>query len=129
MNAIRKSFTKILLIEDDKTYRGLLKDALQKEGVVIISVKDTLAALSIFENDAEIRNVVVDLRMPLGPPNGISFARMARFKRHAIKVVLVSGERELLTVQDAAEFGGVLDKDAGLRTLAARIRERLDLAA
>ena len=66
--------------------------------------------------------MVVDLRIPLGILNGISFARIVRFKRRATKVILISGERELLTVQDAAEFGGVLDKDAGLNTLVTRIR-------
>lgn len=124
-----KKYTKVLLIDDDQTYRNLLDNALKHEGVVVIGVKDTLEALHVFENDTEIIRTIVELHMPLGRPNGISFARMAKFKRKDIKVVLISGVRELLTVEDAAEFGGVLDKDDGLAVLASKIRQRLDLAA
>jgi hypothetical protein len=53
---------------------------------------------------------------------------MARFKRKDTKIVLISGVQELLAVEDAAEFGGVLGKDDGLSALAGKIRQRLDLA-
>ena len=129
MNYGAKKSTKVLLVDDDPTYRTLLDHALQQEGVTIIGMKDTLLALSLFESDADILHMIVDLRMPLSKPNGISFARMAKFKRKGIKVALISGEQELLSVEDAAEFGGVLAKDDGLPALVSKIRQRLDLAA
>ena len=129
MNLGAAKSTKVLLIDDDLTYLNLLKIALQHEDVTIIGIKDTLLALPLFENDADILHVIVDLRMPLGKPNGISFARMAKFKRNDTKVALISGERELLNAQDAAEFGGVLAKDDGLRALVGKIRHRLGIAA
>ena len=76
-----KKLTKILLIDDDLAFRNVLDDALQHEGIVVLGANDTLAALPLFENDANIRHVIVELRMPINKPNGISFARMARFKR------------------------------------------------
>ena len=129
MNFGAKKSTKVLLIDDDATYRTLLDAALQHDNVTIIGIKDTLLALPLFENDADILHVIVDLRMPLSKPNGISFARMAKFKRKGTKVALISGEQELLTVEDAAEFGGVLAKDDGLPALVSKIRQRLELAA
>jgi hypothetical protein len=54
---------------------------------------------------------------------------MAKYKRKDTKIVLISGVQELLTVGEAAEFGGVLAKDDGLPVLASKIRQRLDLAA
>lgn len=124
-----KKSSKILLIDDDQIYRDLLGNALQREEVVVLRVSDTLAALTLFENDSDILHVIVDLRMPLNKPNGISFARMAKFKRWATRFVLISGEPELLAVEDATEFGGVLAKDDGLPALVSKIRQRLDLPA
>ena len=124
-----KKAIKVLLIDDDPTYRKLLGTALQREYIDVVEVNDTLAALPLFENDADIVHAIVDLRMPLNKPNGISFARMAKYKRKATKVALISGVPELLAADDAAEFGGVLAKDDGLSVLAGKIRQRLDLAA
>lgn len=118
---------KALLVEDDASYRYLLTTALQRSGLVVSAAADTMEALSLFETNADLRQVIVDLRMPESFPNGLSFARMARFKRRGTKVVLISGVPELLTAVETDEFGGVLAKDDDIAALVRSIRQRLDL--
>jgi DNA-binding NtrC family response regulator len=124
--------TKVLLVDDDPTYRQLLKNALHQPGLVVITAHETMDALSLFESNSDILHVIVDLRMPLSKPNGLSFARMADFKRAGTKVILISGEPELLAADllftfEAEKFGDVLAKDDGLPALVAKIRQRFDL--
>ncbi len=121
--------TKLLLVDDDMTYRTLLEDALRRAGFEVIAVGSTMQALSVFEDDPDIRHVVVDLRMPLNNPNGLSFARMAKHKRTGTEVVLFSGtpallSPELLTTVETQQFGDVLGKDDGIPVLVAKIRQR-----
>lgn len=120
---------KVLLVEDDPAYRYLLETELQHSGLLVRAAEDTLKALSLFENEPDIRHVIVDLRMPESVPNGLAFARMARFKRRGTKVALISGVPELLTVAEADEFGGVLAKSDDIAALVGRIRQLLDVDA
>jgi ActR/RegA family two-component response regulator len=122
-----KPLRKLLLVEDDAAYRYLLANALRRADLTVLDAADTLQALTLFEADPDIRHMVVDLRILGVVPNGLSFARMARFRRRGTKVALISGVPELLSVVDDAEFGEVLAKSDDVAGLAGALHRVLGL--
>ncbi len=88
---IRKS---ILVLDDDDTCREIARSILRNAGFHVLCARDFHEAISIIERDDQIDIALVDVKMPVGTPHGISFARMAQLRRPRMKIIFMSGNLE-----------------------------------
>lgn len=89
----------ILVLEDDDSCSDLTRNILQAAGFDVICARNFFEAIDPVENGSKIDLALVDVKMPLGTPNGISFARLAQARRPSLKVIFMSatmGSREFL---------------------------------
>jgi DNA-binding NtrC family response regulator len=113
----------ILIIEDDVATRYAYERALNAAGY------QTAGFRSYFDATLEIDNgvgalLVVDLQLPPGTPQGLSIARMARYRRPNLPILFVTGHRQLAELADE-ETGLILLKPIDLRVLVATVRDML----
>jgi CheY-like chemotaxis protein len=80
----------ILLVDDDEGCCITLGQILRKAGFDVTSATGFQSALEVLEGEQPVDLLVTDLVMPSGV-NGIALSRMARLRRHNIKVVYVTG--------------------------------------
>jgi len=117
----------ILLVEDEVTLRGLVKQYLQNQGYTILEAIDGPAAIRISaEHPRPIHLLLTDVIMP--GINGRELAKRITAERPETKVLYVSGYTE-----NAIGHNGLLDegitllqKPFTLPTLKTKVREMLD---
>jgi CheY-like chemotaxis protein len=98
----------ILVLEDDDASRIVAQNVLRAVDFNVLCARDFNEAIEFVEAGANIDIAVVDVRMPPGTPDGFSFARAARQKHPALKVIFMSGR------QSARDFSRMQDDDAFL---------------
>ncbi len=113
---------KILIVDDDRESRDLLREVLEANGYTVGAVKDSSSAKNELNGENTYQVIIADLRMP--GESGMELLRDLRRRNSPHQVVLMSSfisESERL---QAAEFGvdGMLDKPF-------RLSELLDLLA
>jgi two-component system cell cycle sensor histidine kinase/response regulator CckA len=86
----------ILLIEDDEPLAYALSLSLERAGHRVITAVDANAALEKLATNEQIDLLLTDIIMPQGQPHGLSLARMARWKRRDLAVILMTGHPELV---------------------------------
>jgi CheY-like chemotaxis protein len=86
----------ILLIEDDEPLAYALSLCLDSAGHRVITAVDANAALEKLATNEQIDLLLTDIIMPQGQPHGLSLARMARWKRRDLAVILMTGHPELV---------------------------------
>jgi two-component system cell cycle sensor histidine kinase/response regulator CckA len=95
---------RILLVEDDRAVRIVLRRALERAGLVVTEAVDALAALPLVEDlNFAVDVLVSDVMMP-GMDGPVLVAR-ARAVRPALPVVLMSGYAEPPQREAAADPG------------------------
>src|SRR5579863_1511134 len=82
----------VLVLEDDELSRDIAQCILHGGGFDVICAREFFEAIHHVECGTRIDVALVDVRMPAGTPNGISFVRMARRRRPALKVVFTSAD-------------------------------------
>jgi CheY-like chemotaxis protein len=82
----------ILILEDDDQSRDVARCILQGGGFDVICARDFFEAIHHVECGTKIDIALVDMKMPPGTPNGVSFARMALLRRPSLKVIFTSGK-------------------------------------
>jgi DNA-binding NarL/FixJ family response regulator len=113
----------VLLIDDDRAFRGLARRMLGKSGVAVIGEADSFATGFKTAADLHPRAVLVDVGLPDG--DGIVLARALAGLPWRPRVVLTSVDPEAATPEDVRWSGatGFAPKDqltgAGLRLLLA----------
>jgi len=113
--------TRILLVEDDRAVRIVLRRALERADLVVTEAADALAALPFVEDlDFAIDVLVSDVMMP--GMDGPTLVARARAVRPALPVVLMSGYAEPPQREAAADPGtAFLAKPFSATTLVAAI--------
>jgi CheY-like chemotaxis protein len=48
-------------------------------------------AIKVLEGDEGVHMLLADVQMPVGTPNGVTIARMARLRRHKLPIVFMTG--------------------------------------
>ncbi|TVR44777.1 MAG: response regulator [Planctomycetota bacterium] len=81
---------RILVADDNSDFRQVLKEALERMGAVVLDVEDGSAAIAAFEEDSQITDAVLDIRMP--GQSGISVGRLIRKQRPTVRVILMTGD-------------------------------------
>ena len=117
----------ILLVEDEVTLRGLVKQYLQNQGYTILEATDGAAAIRIAaEYPNPIHLLLTDVIMP--GMNGREVASRVSAARPEVKVLYVSGYTENAIGHNGLLEEGItlLQKPFTLPTLKAKVREMLD---
>jgi two-component system, chemotaxis family, chemotaxis protein CheY len=85
---------KILVVDDEKTTRSLLRDILQTDGVEVLEAENGEAALQIFKKH-KIDLLITDRSMPL--MDGISLLKELRRLKNPVPAIMISayGEESL----------------------------------
>jgi DNA-binding NarL/FixJ family response regulator len=96
----------ILVVDDDEPLAYATATCLTRSGYDVIAVNGTTSALEVLHSGRHIDLVLADIVMPAGQPNGFAFGRMARMKQRNIKLLFMTGYRDL--ADDASEPTGKL---------------------
>ncbi len=113
----------ILLVNDEKGIRDLVREMLESKGYPVLEAKDGAHALEISERyEGPIHLVVTDVEMP--EMSGRDLAEHLTRQRPEMKVIYMSG-----TAKDALDLGPgaiFLRKPFSMDTLAATVRAVLE---
>jgi DNA-binding NtrC family response regulator len=117
---------RIFIFEDDEATRYVYEKALTTAGYQTAGFGTYFAAGREMDAGAGAL-LVVDLRLPTGTPQGMSIARMARFRRPKLPIIFVSGYPEMAAMAHS-EIGPVMPimfKPVDLGFLVSTVRELL----
>ncbi len=81
---------KILLVDDDPTWRYAAAKALVEAGYEVVAAADYMSALDVVGAEPPVDILVTDIVMPNGM-NGFALARMARLRRRDLKILYMTG--------------------------------------
>jgi CheY-like chemotaxis protein len=95
---------KILIVDDEKAIRDVLKRFLEQEGNQVVLASDGLEALAIL-NDTDFDVALVDMIMPT--VDGLMFMRRMQEGHPSVRIVVMSAYDEVLDLP-ARELGIVL---------------------
>jgi PAS domain S-box-containing protein len=98
---------RVLVVDDDKDYQGLMVGHLVKRGYLVDSAPDGETGLERVKTEAPYAVVVTDLMMP--GMNGIEFLRHAKEHDAALEVIVVSGAGTLESAISSMRQSGAFD--------------------
>jgi CheY-like chemotaxis protein len=110
---------RILVVDDDDSFRYATVRMLADAGFETADAPDYRAALDILEDPKPLAVLLIDLVIP--GVNGFALARMARMRRHKLKVVYLTG----FDVSTSEAIGPVLRKPVDGEALIGEIRKAL----
>jgi two-component system, NtrC family, nitrogen regulation response regulator NtrX len=115
----------ILVIDDEKAIRNVLKDILGNEGYTVEEAGDGEEGLKKLKSN-NFDAVLCDIKMP--KLDGIEFLQMARAFNPDIPVIMISGHGNIETAVDAVKKGAFdyIAKPPDLNRLLITIRNALD---
>ncbi len=126
---------RILLAEDEETFRDDIEAALKRRGYDVVAVASGREALERLKGE-EFQLLITDVRMP--PPDGLELLQWVKGEKPEIEVLILTGQRELLenprSAREAIRKGAFdyLSKPVSsfdLTVKVERVRERWDLLA
>ena len=115
----------ILIIDDEKSIRNVLKDILGNEGFVVTEAADGEEGLFKFTNH-NFDLVLCDIKMP--KLDGIEFLSAAMLLKAETPIIMISGHGNIETAVDAVKKGAYdyIAKPPDLNRLLITIRNALD---
>lgn len=112
----------ILLVDDDKSIRGMIADFLKNRGYRVLIARDGAEAIRIAQEGSSFDLLLSDLTMPnIG---GRELARRLRESKPGLQVVLMSGNPE--SQESAVGYPYFLQKPFSMQELAGALRAVLD---
>ena len=125
-NRLPRGSETILLAEDEATVRAVVRQALERQGYVVLEAPNTETAIAFAErHDGAIHMLISDVVMP--GLSGRDLADRVRTARPGIKVMFMSGYTDEAVVRHGKLDAGVayLQKPFGPEALARKVREVL----
>lgn len=115
----------ILIIDDERAIRNVLKDILANEGYQVEEAADGEEGLKKFKS-ASFDAVLCDIKMP--KLDGIDFLQKAREENADVPIIMISGHGNIETAVDAVKKGAFdyIAKPPDLNRLLITIRNALD---
>ncbi len=113
---------RVLLAEDARDFRELLRDELRDRGFAVTAVEDGLQAVDAFRRQS-FDIVLTDLAMP--GLNGLQVAKACKQHRRSVKVIVLTGWDLLLEDEECIEHGVdmVIAKPVQIHVLIAALRQ------
>jgi two-component system, NtrC family, response regulator AtoC len=93
---------RVLIADDEKNMRWVLKEALSAEGYEVVEAVDGKEALSAVEEE-EPDLMVLDHKMPA--PNGMEVLRRIRAKGHEFPIIMLTAHGNVATAVEAMKAG------------------------
>ena len=130
MSALRNSDRYVLLVDDSKTTRFMLKSILENINLNVIEAYDGKEALEILEkSEVNISLVITDYNMPI--MNGLDLTIKLResYSKDEIAIIAVSGSSDKELIDDFLTFGAndFLTKPFSPSEVIARVNSNLEL--
>ena len=115
----------ILIIDDEKAIRNVLKDILSNEGYLVEEANDGEEGLKKFKA-GNFDTVLCDIKMP--KLDGIEFLQKAKEIFPEIPIIIISGHGNIETAVDAVKKGAFdyIAKPPDLNRLLITLRNALD---
>ncbi|MFM9913423.1 MAG: response regulator transcription factor [Methylophilaceae bacterium] len=92
----------LLLVDDDATFRGVLRDAMQKRGFVVNEAFDVASAMQLVTQEAP-EYAVIDLKMP--GDSGLVLVRHISALQTGTNMVVLTGYASITTAIEAIKLG------------------------
>jgi len=80
----------ILLVEDDNAVRDVIRQHLVDAGLTVIGAPDTTVADEVLGRGQPVDLMLVDLVMPAGQPDGLTFATQARSEHPDVPIIFLT---------------------------------------
>jgi DNA-binding NtrC family response regulator len=80
----------VVLVHSDPQFVRACEAALRSAGHHVEVFSDSMSALNRLEQPDHVDVLVTRIRFPLGQPNGVALANMARVKKPGIRIILTS---------------------------------------
>ena len=94
----------VLLIEDDETFRSVIKMALEEAGCRVYEASDGVEGIELFDElKDQISGVMLDYQMPR--LNGLEVFRHIRAKTKTLPVMFVTGYGDHPDLQEVPKIG------------------------
>jgi CheY-like chemotaxis protein len=116
------SAPRILLVDDDLSFGAAAASALRSAGFEVFVAPDYRLALEELESPRPIDLLITDIVMP-ERVNGLALSRMARMRRHGLKVVYLTAY-DIPGAEDEA-LGLILNKPVDDGRLVREVRRTL----
>lgn len=97
-----KSSISILLVDDERIMRDLLKKILTREGYRILTAEDGATACDVLDRES-VDIVVSDMKMPR--MNGFELLEVIKHKYPSVGVIIMTAYGDTYTVKDALLLG------------------------
>jgi CheY-like chemotaxis protein len=101
----------VLVVEDEMLLRMRAVDMVEDAGYTSVEAVDADEAVAILESRSDIALLLTDVQMP-GSMDGLKLAHTVRERWPPIKIILVSGQLRLTTIEipaDSRFFGKPLE--------------------
>jgi two-component system response regulator RegA len=95
---------RLLLVDDDETFRAVLSAALARRGYEVASAADAPEAIAL-ATGRRFDYAVVDLRMP--GPSGLTVVEALVRDQPGIRIVVLTGYASIATAVEAIKLGAV----------------------
>lgn len=115
---------RILLVDDDRTFRVSTAELLRQDGYKVVAVADGSEGAAALEAD-HFDLLLLDLRMP--EPSGLQVVEALRARGHGIPILMISGFGTVESAVEALHLGAddFLTKPVDPDVLSARVAELL----
>lgn len=81
---------RIVIVHDEPDFADSLTAALKSAGHDVAMFTDPTAGLDALDDARRVELLITRVTFPPGKPNGVSLARMARYKRPSIRVLFAA---------------------------------------
>ena len=113
----------ILFVEDDEIFRYAACHYLQAKGYSVVDVPSSLNALRVIDKGG-IDVLIADVALYPKEPHGVALARMIRSKHPNIRILFVTGVKDIEQLESAIP-GEVLYKPVDLADLSRKVQQLL----
>jgi DNA-binding NtrC family response regulator len=116
---------RILVVDDDESFREVLAATLEKEGFGVMQASGGQEALEILERRGPVALIVTDIKMPR--MSGYELIKKARYALPDLKIVVITAHGSIRGAVEAMRLGAVnyVTKPFDRRELAAIVRETI----
>lgn len=119
---------RVLVVDDDRAIRDLLRDVLADEGYEVRTVENGLAALEIMDGWRP-GLIVLDMAMPVMDGKGFRAAQLVNPAWRRIPVLVLSATSAFLSDEETIGAKAVLGKPFEVDELIGLVRDWIDRAA
>lgn len=89
----------VLLLDDDPDFASAAAEAMRATGLRVLTALHPWDAFQHLDDGGPIDLFLADIRMPAGTPHGFAMGRNAKFRRPSLRLIYVTGYRELAELE------------------------------